>query len=166
MIKKHPDHFKDALASFNELFPKMNPVVKHVYHLVHDKHNCREGVKSVLKFPYPLKNRVMISWKYPKFYGGVRKNEHLLIFSEEGNKDLLEHHFTSTEKKEFELARTILRVFWVKPVYDSENNTIIGTTIRYAFSSDTGSSIPKWIQNAVGPKTALESVRGLINHAV
>jgi len=96
----------------------------------------------------------MISWKYTKFQRGVYKNEHLLIISEEGNKELLEYHFILTETKTCVLARIFLCVFWVKPAYDKiDNNAIMGT-----FSGDTGGSISKWIQNAVGPSTMLSKI--------
>lgn len=165
IVLKHPDAFKDFFINFNDSFPKVNPMVQTACHLENDGNNSREGIKSILKFPYPLKNRIMVHWKYPMLNRGGNENEHMLIFSEEGNKALLENYLAPEEKKEFVLARTFLCGYWIKPVYDdSEKKKIIGTTIRYAFSGDTGGSIPKWIQNAVGPKTALDSIKGLIKY--
>eukprot|EP00521_Asterionellopsis_glacialis_P004580 CAMPEP_0195263814 /NCGR_PEP_ID=MMETSP0706-20130129/10514_1 /TAXON_ID=33640 /ORGANISM="Asterionellopsis glacialis, Strain CCMP134" /LENGTH=264 /DNA_ID=CAMNT_0040318037 /DNA_START=125 /DNA_END=919 /DNA_ORIENTATION=+ len=166
MVRKHPDCFKGFLTNFNDSFPKVNPMVQNVDHLETDEYNSREGVKSILKFPYPLKKRIMIHWKYLLLNRSENENEHMLIFSEGGNKNLMGNYFTPKEKKDFVLGKTYLSAYWIKPVYDSDKKNIIGTTIRYVFSGDTGGTIPQWIQNAVGPKTALDSVKGIINHVI
>jgi hypothetical protein len=58
------------------------------------------------------------------------------------------------------LARTFLCAYVVKPVF--KNGELIGSSIRYVFSGDTGGAIPQWVQRAVGPKTALDSLAGMM----
>mmetsp|Transcript_34675 Transcript_34675/g.52310 ORF Transcript_34675/g.52310 Transcript_34675/m.52310 type:complete len:248 (+) Transcript_34675:115-858(+) len=159
MVKHHPDDFREFLENFNEAFPKVNPMVRNVLHLRFS--DTREGVKSILKFPYPLRDRVMVHWKYLKMHRG--KDEHLLIFSEQGNDDLLKTYLSTNERKKFVLGRTFLCAYWIQPVRDSDNR-IIGSSIKYAFSGDIGESIPQWLQNSIGPKTALDSINGLVNY--
>jgi hypothetical protein len=108
-----------------------------------------------------LTDRVMVHWKYLKL--DRSPNEHMLITSEEDNDELLEKHFHGTkDEKSFVLARTFLCAYWIKPVYEGQQ--IVGSTIRYMFSGDIGGSVPAMVQNTVGPKTAFDSVKGLIDY--
>jgi hypothetical protein len=156
----HPGKFKPFLKDFNQLFPKVNPMAKNVISLKKEG-SVREGVKSELAFPFPLRNRLMIHWKYTRF--DRSPHEHLLVISEEDNKDLLKEFHTEHDKKNFVLGRTFLCAYWIKPVFDN-NKSVVGSTIRYAFSGDTGGSIPKFVQDMAGPKTAFDSVHGLIQY--
>ena len=103
---------------------------------------------------------IQIHWKYTRL--DRAPDEHLLMISEQGNDELLEQFHSSHEKKHYVLGRTFLCAYWIKPVYEGAN--VVGANIRYAFSGDTGGIIPKFIQDMVGPKTALDSVEGLIRH--
>jgi len=154
-----PSDVKPFFENFTEAFPKVNPMCRNVVHLENDTEQSREAIKSILKFPFPLDNRIMVHWKYLKM--DRNPDEHMLIISEEGNSDIMTKHFTDEEKKKYVLARTFLCAYLVKPCI--ENGKTIGTNIQYAFSGDVGGSVPKWVQNAVGPKTAFDSVKGLVN---
>ena len=158
----HPDKFKPFLERFQHEFPKVNTMVQNVKSLEVDQRNGgREGVKSVLKFPFPLSDRVMIHWKYLRL--SRQPNEHMLYLSEEANEDLLAKYHTAAEKKKYVLARTFLCAYWIRPRHDNNGN-VIGSKVQYLFSGDTGGSVPKKIQNLMGPKAALESVQELIKH--
>lgn len=158
-VDHHPDSFRGFLEDFAKAFPQTNPMVRTVVSLEQSKD--REALKSILKFPFPLSDRIMVHWKYLKL--NRSPNEHMLIISERENEGILERHLTQEEKKNFVLARTFLCVYWIKPIHD-ENGKVVGSTVKYAFSGDTGGAIPALIQKAVGPKTALDSVRGLLKY--
>jgi len=156
-----PSEFKPFFENFAEAFPKVNPMCRDIQYLESDTEQDREGIKSILKFPFPLDNRIMVHWKY--LIMDRNPDEHMLILSEEGNKDILSKHFTDEEKKKYVLARTFLCAYLVKPfIVDGKT---IGSSIQYVFSGDVGGSLPQWIQNAVGPQTAFDSVKGLIDFA-
>lgn len=158
----HPDRFKMFLQRFQQEFPKVNTMVQSVKSLEVDRRNGgREGVKSVLKFPFPLSDRVMIHWKYLRL--GRQPNEHMLYLSEEANEELLARYHTTAEKKKYVLGRTFLCAYWIRPRYDNKGN-VTGSKIQYLFSGDTGGSVPTKVQNLMGPKAALESVQELIKH--
>jgi hypothetical protein len=158
-----PERFRRFLTEFTEHFPKVNPMSKSILHLTNqDEDPNRLGTKSVLNFPFPLMDRLLIDWRYLKL--DRAPNEHLLIISAAGTEQLLEQHWTSQEKKEFVLARTFLCAYWIKPVYDEKNQNVIGSKIKYVYNGDAGGSVPKWIQNTVGPRTAYDSVNGLIKY--
>lgn len=159
VVDHHPEDFREFLENFSEAFPKVNPMARNVIPLEGNKD--RQAVKTILKFPFPLTDRIMVHWKYLNL--DRSPDEHMLIISERGNEDILAKHLTAEEKNKYVLARTFLSVYWIKPVY-KENGELCGTNIKYAFSGDTGGSIPAWIQNTVGPKTALDSVKGLIDY--
>ena len=91
--------------------------------------------------------------------------EHMLILSEQGNQEILDKHLSKQERKDYVLARTFLCVYWILPrKCPQTGQTQKGSCIRYAFSGDTGGTIPAWVQNKVGPKTALDSVEGLLKY--
>ena len=75
----------------------------------------------------------------------------------------MKQHFTQDEQQKFVLARTFLSVYWIQPICDGSGK-ICGSRVRFAFSGDTGGSIPAWIQNKVGPQTAFDSVQGLLDY--
>ena len=160
MVEHHSDEFISFLENFNAAFPKVNSMVRNVVSV--KRENGREGVKSILHFPYPLKDRIMIHYKYLKL--NRAQGDHLLIISDEENQGLLKKFLTSDDEKKYVLGRTFLCAYWVKPVYCSNNKKVIGSNVKYAFSGDTGGSIPLWIQNMIGPKTGLDSVRGLVEY--
>ncbi|CAB9525970.1 expressed unknown protein [Seminavis robusta] len=172
----HPDHdpdeFVEFLENFGAAFPQVNPMARNVQHLEGDAQSC-QGVKSVLEFPFPLRNRIMLHWKYLRLHRGCsspkqqkqqQQHEHMLILSEQGNQELLQKHYTPSEQKDYVLARTFLCVYWIKPLRCPQTGNIRGSSIQYAFSGDTGGNIPAWVQNQVGPKTALDSVQGLLDY--
>jgi len=156
---RQPDGFKGFLENFNEAFAQVDPMVKEVRQLEKDTH--REGVKAFLKFPYPVADRMMVHFKYLRM--NRNKDEHMLILSERGNQHLLDQHSDAEETKKYVLGRVFLCAYWVRPVHD-EQNKIIGSNIRYIFNGDVGGSMPKWVQSQVGPKNALESLRGFIGY--
>jgi hypothetical protein len=156
LVDQRPSEFKDFLTNFSRNFPKINPMARNVLHLEHGE--GREAVKSILKFPFPLSDRVMIHWKYLQL--DRKPDEHILIISEEENEELVVKHLTKDEKEKYVLARTFLCAYVVKPVF--KNGELIGSSIRYVFSGDTGGAIPQWVQRAVGPKTALDSLAGMM----
>ena len=87
----------------------------------------------------------------------------MIVLSEDGNNKLLEDFHSLEEKTKYVLGRTHLYVYWIKPVCsDDEERNVVGSNIRYAFSGDIGGSIPKYLQNSLGPKTAFDSVQGMI----
>jgi hypothetical protein len=156
LVKQRPSEFKDFFTNFKRDFPKTNPMARSVVHLEHGE--AREAVKSILKFPFPLSARIMIHWKYLKL--DRKPDEHILIISEEENEELVAKHLTNDEKEKYVLARTFLCAYVVKPVF--KNGELIGSSIQYAFSGDTGGVIPQWVQRAVGPTTTLDSLTGLM----
>jgi len=156
----HPNEFRTFLASFSENFPKVNQMCEKTS-ILHQEGVVRKGVKSKLKFPFPFSDRLMIHWQYTRL--DKDQDEHLIMLSEDGNGELLDKFHTAEEKKRYVLGRTFLCAYWIKPVYDEDGERrIIGSNIRYMFSGDTGGSIPKYVQDMVGPKTAFDSVEGLI----
>jgi len=160
LVPYHPNEFRSILENFSETFPKVNRMCKNVTNLK-KQGEVRKGVKSELKFPYPLSNRLMIHWQYTHL--DKDQDEHLLMFSEDGNNELLEEFHTSEEKKRFVLGRTFLCAYWIKPVYNkNDTEEIVGSNIRYMFSGDTGGIVPKYLQDTLGPKTAFDSIQGLV----
>jgi len=159
VVDHHPSEFKGFFEDFSQAFPKVNAMAKRVTALEGDNTE-KEALKSVLQFPFPLKDRIMIHWKYTILDRG--QDEHLLLISEEDNDGIMRKHLSPEDKEKYVLARTFLCAYLVKPVYDKEK--IIGSNIKYIFSGDTGGKIPQWVQNAVGPKTAFDSVKGLIDY--
>lgn len=158
-VKKHPKDYQTFLENFNEAFPKVNPMSKKILHLEYD--DDREGLKSILNFPFPLTNRIMVDWKYLKL--NRNEDEHLLIISAEENVKLIRKYVTTEETKKYVLGHTYLLAYWIQPVRDV-NDEVIGSSIKYVFSGNTGGSVPQWVQNAVGPKTALDSVKKLADY--
>lgn len=162
-VPYHPDQFKSFLEHHTQTFPVVNPMVKNVISLENDETGKREGIKSFLKFPFPLADRIMIHWSYVKL--NRKSNEHMLLFSEKGNDHLVSKYLTSSEKDKYVLGRTFLCAYWIKPVYSMNSpETIIGSNIKYLFSGDTGGRIPKWVQNTAGPKSAYDSISGLVKY--
>jgi len=155
-----PDAFRDFLTNFAEEFPKVNKMARKIDDLVHHKEGARVGTKTFLKFPFPLSPRVMVHWRYLML--DRKPNEHMVILSERGNEELLEEHFKAEEQKKYVLARTFLCSYWIKPI--EEDGKVVGSRLLYVFSGDTGGSIPKFIENAVGPQTAYDSIHGLTKH--
>lgn len=159
-VEHHPDDFRDFLENFGDAFPKVNPMARNVVPL--EGNPLRQAVKSVLNFPFPLTNRIMVHWKYLRL--NRSPHEHMLIISEEGNQDILRKHLTPQERDQYVLARTFLCVYWIRPIHCPQTGRVRGSSVRYAFSGDTGGTIPAWVQNQVGPKTALDSVQGLMEY--
>jgi hypothetical protein len=155
-----PDDFKPFLEQFNHAFPQVNPMAQKVIPL--EGNRLQQAVKSILKFPFPLQNRIMVHWKYLRLDRSPQ--EHMLLFSEQGNQHLLERYITPQERHDYVLARTFLCVYWIRPLTCPQTGTVQGSCIRYAFSGDTGGTIPAWVQKQVGPKTALDSVQGLLKY--
>lgn len=160
VVKQHPSAFKAFLENFNEAFTATNPMMQEMQLLEHEEK--REGIKAFLIFPFPLAKRIMVHWKYVRT--NRKEDEHLLILSEEGNKDLVRKYLTTQEREKYVLARTFLCAYWVKPLRDGDQQ-IVGSSIQYVFSGDVGGSVPQWIQRTIGPKTALDSVKGIIGYA-
>ena len=156
-----PEQFQEFLQNFGQAFPQINPMARNVIPLEGNPLQ-KQGVKSVLQFPFPLTDRIMIHWKYLRLNRGPQ--EHMLILSEQGNQDLVNKYLTRKEREQYVLARTFLCVYWILPRKCQRTGRVQGSCIRYAFSGDTGGTIPAWIQNQVGPKTALDSVQGLLNY--
>lgn len=154
----HPSKFRDYLTNFSTEFPKVNPMAQEIVDL--EQKEDRIGVKTFLKFPFPLSNRIMVHWRYLKL--DRHPDEHLLWMSERGNEEMLQKHLTKAERKKYILARTFLCAYWIKPV--RSENKVVGSQIMYIFSGDTGGNIPSFIQSAVGPKSAVDSVHGLIKY--
>jgi len=160
-VPYHPSEVRSFLENFSESFPRVNPMCESVVHLK-QQGEIRTGVKSRLKFPFPLSDRLMIHWQYNLF--DKDQDEHMIVFSEEGNDALVKEFHTQEEKEKLVLGRTFLSAFWVRPVYEGNKDNVVGSCIRYIFSGDTGGSIPKKIQNTLGPRTAFDSIRGLIDY--
>eukprot|EP00555_Chaetoceros_dichaeta_P006981 CAMPEP_0198257790 /NCGR_PEP_ID=MMETSP1447-20131203/7372_1 /TAXON_ID=420782 /ORGANISM="Chaetoceros dichaeta, Strain CCMP1751" /LENGTH=239 /DNA_ID=CAMNT_0043944773 /DNA_START=106 /DNA_END=825 /DNA_ORIENTATION=- len=159
IVKSHPKDHKGFLENFLEAFAQADPMVKGINALEHD--NQREGVKAFLNFPFPIKDRVMVYWKYLKL--NRNQDEHMIILSEKGNQSLLDKYLSPDERENYVLGRIFLCAYWVKPVYGADKN-IVGSNIRYMFSGDVGGAMPKWVQSSVGPKNALESLKGFIKY--
>lgn len=155
-----PNEFIPFLQNFCKEFSKVNPMAKSTKVLEKDGRD-REAVKSVLKFPFPLSNRIMIHWKYLRL--NRQPNEHMLVLSERGNDQLVKRYFTKQDSEKYVLARTFLCAYWIRPIYN-ENNKVVGSNVRYLFSGDTGGAIPRKMQNFVGTKAAFDSVHELIRH--
>mmetsp|Transcript_24830 Transcript_24830/g.53567 ORF Transcript_24830/g.53567 Transcript_24830/m.53567 type:complete len:248 (-) Transcript_24830:339-1082(-) len=159
----HPDQFKPFLQNFQSEFPKVNAMCQNVKPLTAANRNNghRVGVKSVLKFPFPLTDRLMIHWKY--LILDRCTNEHMLFLSEEANDELLSEHHTARDKEKYVLGRTFLCAYWIRPLCN-DSGEVVGSRVQYLFSGDTGGRVPKHVENAVGPKTALDSIQGLIKY--
>lgn len=158
-VPYHPNEFRSVLENFSDSFPKVNPMCKRITQL--KEQGVRVGVKSLLKFPFPLSNRLMIHWQYTHL--DKNQDEHLIMFSEDDNTELLEEFHNLEEKKHYVLAHTFLCAYWIKPVYsDDTKGNVVGSHVRYMFSGDTGGSIPTYLQNTLGPKTAFDSIEGII----
>lgn len=160
LVDLHPNRFRNFLTDFSREFPKVNAMAKSIVNLETDELNRRDAVKTVLKFPFPLSDRLMIHWKYLQL--DRKPEEHMLILSERGSEHLLNKYRSTEEEKKYVLARTHLCAYRIIPVRRGGN--VVGSTIQYVFSGDTGGVIPAFVQNAVGPKTAYDSVHGLIKH--
>lgn len=169
-VNHHPNEFKEFLQNFNVAFPKINPMAQFVIPLEERSSSDarREAVKTVLKFPFPLADRIMVHWKYLQLNYQSRPNEHLLILSQQGSDDesnqssLTKQHLTTAEREKYVLAKTFLCVYWITPVVDGKG--VVRSNVRYAFSGDIGGKVPAWVQNSIGPKTAMQSIQGLINY--
>jgi len=159
-VDNHPNAFKGFLENFNDAFQEVDPMVQKVHSL--EKDNKREGIKVFLQFQSPVANRVMVHWKYLKM--NRNKDEHLMMLSERGNENLLSKYLTKEEDDNNVLARTFLAAYWVKPVHDEKTKKIIGSNIRYVYSGDVGGYMPKRLINFLGPKTALNSLKGIIGY--
>jgi len=160
IVQHHPKAFIGFFKNFTKAFAEVDPMVKEVRALEHDNH--REGIKVFLKFPFPVADRVMVHWKYLML--NRNKDEHLMIFSEKGNQNLISKHLTAEDRKKFVLGRIFFCAYWVKPVYDVHKN-IVGSNIKYVFSGDVGGAMPKWVQSTVSPNNALNSLKGFIGYA-
>jgi len=181
VIKKcdlHPNKFKEILENFSSDFmANSDPMVNRVIPLEERQGNInRKGLKVLLRFPSPFSDRIMIHWEYLKL--NRAKDEHMILFSQQDNQELLKKHFTPYEQENYELGQLFLSACWIKPVYardqngnekkddnKHDNEVVVGSTIRYIFSGDVGGNIPRWIQNSAGPKTTHDSLRGLIEYA-
>lgn len=154
-VDEDPDEFLHFLENFNEAFPKVNPMAERVQALT-PSDGVRQGLRVFLKFPFPLQGRVMVHYKY---LTTREPNEHLLIFSEQGNEELLQRYYSEDDSvhKDRVLARTFVSAYWIAPHPSGR-----GSTVRYAFCGDTGGVIPGWIQRMVGPQTAYDSIDGLL----
>lgn len=156
-----PTAFVPFLTRFNEAFPVVNKMTAWVESLIHESE--REGIKSLVNMPFPLHNRLVVHWKYLKLGWNGDPDEHLLLISEQDNKVLLRNHVSRNELDKFVLGRTHLCAFWIRPVRDHATNRVIGSMVRYAFSGDAGGCVPKFVQELMGPKSAHDSVVGLLS---
>jgi len=164
-VAGNPNSYKRYLENFNSAFEEVDPMVKKVHSLERDG-NEREGIKVFLKFASPVSDRVMVYWKYVKLNHGVNKDEHLMMLSEKGNENLIRKYLTKEESDNNVLARTFLCAYWIKPIYEKQDDTnkIIGSNIRYVYSGNVGGYMPKRLINFLGPKTALNSLKGMIGY--
>lgn len=168
-VAGHPNSYKRYLENFNSAFEEVDPMVKKVHSLERDG-TGREGIKVFLKFASPVSDRVMVHWKYVKLNHGVNHDEHLMMLSEKGNENLIRNYLTQEESDNHILARTFLCAYWIKPIYekqqqdDDDTNKIIGSNIRYVYSGNVGGYMPKRLINFLGPKTALNSLKGMIGY--
>ena len=167
-----PSAFRGYLENFRDATTENDPTIKEMQLLgidENDRHK-REGIKVRLKLPFPLKERIMIHWKYLTIGRNGNEDEHLLILSEQNNEELLEKFLTKKEREKCVLARTFLCAYWIKPIRDQDDSNIItGSTIQYVFSGDIGGNIPKNFQEWVAPQTNMDTIRKVIrygkNHA-
>ena len=155
-----PDKFRGFLQNFADEFGKVNDMVMSTKVIERDPKHRREGVKSILKFPFPLTDRIMIHWKYLNM--DRRPNEHMLFLSKQDNESLLAKYHTEKEKHKYVLGHTFLCAYWIRPIM--EGGQVVGSNIRYLYNGDTGGAVPKKLQNFVGTKAAFESVHDLIAH--
>merc|ERR1719148_397429 len=93
VVKSHPKTHKGFLENFLEAFAQADPMVKGISALEKDNH--REGVKAFLNFPFPIKDRVMVYWKYLKL--NRNQDEHMIILSSKGNQSLLDKYLSTDE---------------------------------------------------------------------
>ena len=61
------------------------------------------------------------------------------------------------------LATLFFSAWEVKPVKDADGK-VIGTHAYYAYKAEAGGSIPTFLQNYQGPKTANDSLRGAVKY--
>ena len=102
--------------------------------------------------------RITISARYsiPNFNDG----EHMFILSERGAEQAIKKNFSEEEAKDHVLARLTIAGWRFIPVRSAEG-TIVGSRILYLICADAGGSIPKTIQDMVGPKQAKQMVKNL-----
>lgn len=153
-----PEKFKGFLENFANEFGKVNSMVESTAVVERDPENKREGVKSIIKFPFPLTDRIMIHWKY--LHTNRNPDEHMLFLSNKDNQGLLDRWFTSQDQQKYVLGHTLLCAYWIRPIY--EQGEVVGSNVLYLYNGDTGGKVPKKLQNFVGTQAAYDSVKGLL----
>ena len=137
-----PDDFKSTLENFAVEYPKFNDLAESVETLEAVEGN--DVLKSVLGFPWPLWNRLMVTVKYVKYNTGDNSDEHFLILSEEGNAELLGKHVSAADRGNFVIARNFLTAWLIKPVRD-DSGAVTASRVQYLAMLDVGGSVPSFV---------------------
>ena len=135
---------------------KLNPLISSAVELEPSQgYNIGKAIADV---PWPLWKRVTISARYP--IKNFNNGGNMFILSERGAQSTIKKNFTEEEAKEYVLARLTIAGWRFIQVRSPEGN-IVGTRVLYLICADAGGSIPKTIQDMVGPKQAKQMVKNL-----
>ena len=154
-----PDDFRFFFEHYDTVGAEANATLESVEKVGSD--NGVDTIKAVARAPWPIYYRIMFSTRYLELDldGG-----HMILFSGAGNDQYLNDPacYTAKEKADYVLATLHLTGWWAKPV-KNEAGSVIGTHLLYFSQVDAGGSIPTFVQNSQGPKTALNSLKGCVD---
>ena len=98
----------------------------------------------------------MVVGKYLDF--GVEPEVDQFYMSSKWNEELIEKHFTQNKEcKKLVLATLFISAWRLTPIKDA-SGAIIGTNCLYLYNAAANGSIPTWLQNKQGPKTAIDAL--------
>lgn len=102
---------------------------------------------SYIKSPTILvSGRIFIDAKY------MSRDESLVVMSGIGNELIKEQYLQSHDVEGLEVGESIISGFKFDPIYDSQSEQIIGTSVVFVSEQDFGGTFPKWFTKKFSPK--------------
>lgn len=153
-----PDEFKTFFLNvWEQVILDINPLLYEAT-LVEE-----QIIKTKAKAPWPISDRGMIVAKYLDYI--VEPGVDQFYMSSLGVEDgMIQKHFTqASDCQKMVLATLFVSAWRLTPVNDEEGATI-GTKAMYLYHAAANGSIPTWLQNLQGPKTAIDALRGAVNY--
>lgn len=88
------------------------------------------------------------------------------MLSGDGNEQYTDDQtiFTPQERKKLALGHVHISGIWVKPV-KNEAGVVTGTHFLFFNMFEAGGNVPTFVQNKLGPKSALDQIKGTIKWA-
>ena len=157
-----PDDFLEFIENWELYGAEANDTITSIDKIATD--NGVDTMRIIVGTPWPLSDRILFDTRYCELN---QDGCHMMLLSSSGNEHLISDKaiFSDKDRKDNALAFSHLIGCWVKPVKDENSGDVIGTHLLYFSQVQAGGNIPTFVQNKLGPLTALNSIKGSITWA-